>query len=261
MVLRSVTICLKALMYTLFKTELFNIFYLQIQVTNPSLHQPLKTKLQMNNQRGQYITEWVIDMGSPVDGASFKLSFHPEGGTQSFAVGFNLKEILELLNSVECLVSSTSSCVSRRETPTQALYGVQYKHPEPYSHTVSVISPSRTIEAQVACTDSGCTCKCSPNKGRSPAKYELYAKHTHSEWTSSKFEGRFSHPSLSRDQQIEIEYVREGHKVTGNIVIDIFQNPEDKITGKLNSTVLSRNTVDTEAQLSGKVRSIFLIMI
>ncbi|XP_068203508.1 vitellogenin-like [Palaemon carinicauda] len=233
---------------------------LKIDISCPSLQQPIRTQLQMNNQQGEYSTKWVIEMGSPVNGAMYKLKLSPEGGVQGFEVELNLKQVSELMKALEHLLSSTSSSMTSMATHSSALYRAHFKNHERHSLSLLLMSPSRTMEGECKCNDctgtpcSDCHCGFIPHKGMSSAKYEIALRQSHSDWNrESRFEGRISHPSLERDLQMDIQLRRDEQKVTGTVELDIFQKPEDKIIGKLESSIIAKNTVIVEAQLSGKV--------
>nr|WEU75127.1 vitellogenin 1a [Macrobrachium rosenbergii] len=232
---------------------------LQIEVTCPSLQQPIKTKLQLNNQQGEYTTKWVIEIGSPVNGAMYKLKLSPEHGVQGFEVELNLEEVLKLMKAIDHLISSSSS--SMVDSPRRsALYRAHYKHHDHHSYSLLLMSPSRTMEGGCGCNTctgpscADCHCSFTPHKGFSDSKYEIAIRKSHSDWSGeSRYEGRVSHPGLERDRRIDIQLRREEQKVTGTVELDIFLRPEDKITGRLESLIYARNTVIVEAKLEGKV--------
>nr|UWT50543.1 vitellogenin [Hippolyte inermis] len=222
--------------------------YLEVRITNPSLQQPIKTRLVLNNQQGQYKTEWKIEMTAPADGAMYELRLSPEGGVQSFKVELDLKEVVQLLKSLETLVSSRSIYTS---TGREAKYLVQYNKPTHNAHKILVKSPSRSMEGEAKYSDSEVLLRFKPNQEISRSKYELYAKHS-SSGHDRRFEGHVSHPALERDWQANVQYSRNEQKVTGSLELDIFPNPADMITGSLESTIVSDYTAIIEAKLTGK---------
>nr|ACU51164.1 vitellogenin [Pandalus japonicus] len=227
---------------------------MQIHITNPSLRQPVQTKLALVNQQGQYSCKWMIEMGSSVDGAGYELRMSPEGGVESFKVELKLKAVSELMKSIESLVSMPSRGTLER---SEATYLFQYHKQTPTSHSMLIRSPSRTMEGAVKYSPNEYLVKFHPHKGVTDSKYELYAKHTPSEWNQhSRFEAHVSHPSIQRDLQVDAQYTRNEQRIAGSIELDIFPNPEDKITGKLESMILSKNTIIIDAQLTGKAMKV-----
>ncbi|KAK7073327.1 hypothetical protein SK128_006659 [Halocaridina rubra] len=60
------------------------------------------------------------------------------------------------------------------------------------------------------------------------------------------------HPSMVREKKFEVLITKNEETFKGSIILDIFARPEDKITGQLESTIMSRNSIRMEAKLAGR---------
>nr|AHD26978.1 vitellogenin 2 [Pandalus japonicus] len=227
--------------------------FVKIQVRSPSMSKPVDTSFTMMHQPSSYKAEWKIDVESPANGAQYELMLTPEGGVQSCMVGFNMKEIVDMLKAVERLTGMRSGSGSPREGST---YLIHYEMPTVTSHKVRIHSPSRKMEGEVKYSPTEYSVKVYPHRGSSESKYELSVTHskTSSPWEEQmKYNGRFDHPSLERERKMEVMYTKNEEKTQGTVTLDIFPRSEDKITGTLESTMIARNSVTVEAKLSGKV--------
>lgn len=217
----------------------------------------MQTKFVLTNQQNHYSAAWKIDLQSPVNGAMYEVMMSPEGGVQNFKAELKVKQISELLKTIEKLFSMQSGAsyyTIGRHQLAQATHVFHYQKPTSTSHSVMIKTPARTMEGEVKYSPSEYSIKFHPNKDVSDSKYEVSAKHSRSFWAQeSRFQGHISHPRLGKDLQVDISYGTNGQKITGSVELDIFSRSEDKITGKLESLIYSPNTVIIEAHLTGKV--------
>ena len=224
-----------------------------MHIKSPSLAQPLETKLSVKNQPDHYLAQWTVTTGSPADAAMYELSLSPEGGVQSFKAELKLQEAKRLLRSAERLLSSSSSS-DTYSSPSAASYLIRYDKPSSTSHSIKIYSPSRQMEGQYRQSSSEFLIRYHPHKGHSDKKYELYARKSHSSWPQqSRFEGGVTHPRYGKEMKVEAQYTRSEQTVTGSVELDIFPNSADKITGTIESHIISHNTIIAEALLTGKV--------
>ena len=133
-------------------------------------------------------------------------------------------------------------------------YRWQYSRPSQDTHSVKFDFPSRTVEAEATYSPHKAGIKVYPNRAASEAKYEVTGEYIQSQWGGSpRFEGRVSHPMLSRDMIGVMEYTSSGSGHQGSFQLDVFPDTADKITGSLQSVLKANNTVVIDANLSTRV--------
>nr|WRM33328.1 vitellogenin 6a [Palaemon carinicauda] len=227
--------------------------YLQIQITNPALQQPMYTKIALDNQQDKYSFRWKIENGMPVDAAMYELTLVPEGGVQLFRAELKLEAVKELLKSIDDLFSSGSPSPISGFREAQATYLFMYRRPMSASHSLLMHTPSRKMEGEVKYSPSEVRLRFQPKIGYSEPNYELYFNYSKSSWGGpTRLQGRMNVPGLPKEMQADVQYTRDELMMSGLIELDIFPNTDDKIVGKLESRAISPNTVIVEATLHGK---------
>ncbi|XP_066964615.1 vitellogenin-like [Macrobrachium rosenbergii] len=227
--------------------------YVKIQITNPSLQQPVNIKLALDNQPGRYSLSWTLGMSSPLDAAMYELRLAPEGGVEAFRVELKLQEVRELLKSINCLLSSCPPSVYSEPQEAQTTYLFLYERPTSASHSLGIHTPSRKMEGEMKYSQSEISLRFHPRMGLGEPKYELYFSHSEFSWGQpSRLQGRLSIPGLPKELHVDVQYTRDEHVMTGSYELDIFPNAEDKIVGKLVSRVISPETVVVEVMFQGK---------
>ncbi|XP_064080211.1 vitellogenin-like [Macrobrachium nipponense] len=227
--------------------------YVQIQITNPSLQQPVNIKLALDNQPGRYSLSWKLGTSLPLDAAMYELRLAPEGGVEAFRVELNLQEVRGLLKSINGLLSSCSPsvCNEPQEAPTTYLF--LYETPTSGSHSLEIHTPSRKMEGEMKYSQSEIRLRFHPRVGLCERKYELYFSHSKFSWGQpSRLQGHLSIPGLLKEFHVDAQYTRDEHEMTGSFELDIFPSTEDKIVGKVVSRGISPETVAVEAMFQGR---------
>lgn len=191
--------------------------------------------------------------GVPATIFDWDVKIHPEGGLEAVEFGIDTKAVVELLKVMHTVVAFEEEEIRSMES---AIYRYRYSQPTPTSYNVLMKTPSRTMEgeAHISATESGF--KFYPNKARTEARYEIgYKAKREEKWgeTTSKWEGRIHHPILPKPIQAAVQYTSSEQAMKGTVDLDIFSSSEDKITGTLESTRITENTIRTEVSIDSKV--------
>ncbi|XP_042241489.1 vitellogenin-like [Homarus americanus] len=221
-------------------------------VTSPALTKPLQVEMSTVNKENSYSVKAMAQE----DMFIWHLETVPQGGVKTLQMSVDVKSIRDFMKTVRMLVgvNSGEQIVMLTEQRERTEYGIHYHKPTPTTYTMRVEYPTRTIEGEATYSPTEASVKVYPNKRESNAKYELTGKSSHTYWDQkSKFEGHISHPSLTRDIRVEVQYSVTGENMRGTIELDIFPDTADKITGTLQSTLVANNTVRVETSLTSKM--------
>nr|UFQ72466.1 vitellogenin 4 [Procambarus clarkii] len=230
--------------------------YYKATASTPALTKPLMLELSSECQKNDYYSIKVLtEVDAPQNMFIWEVKLGPQGGVETLVSSVDLKAYRDFLNAVLKVVASESG--EYHDSPSgedsKDKYSFKYQKGSP-SYSISIESPSRTMKGEAQYSPSESSLRFYPNKAKSEAKYEIAAKSSHSYWDQqSKYEGRISHPSLSKDLRIEVQHSGSGESFRGTIEIDIFPDTADKITGTLQSTKIANNTIKIEASLSTRV--------
>ncbi|XP_069164339.1 vitellogenin-like [Procambarus clarkii] len=230
--------------------------YYKATTSTPALTKPLMLELSSECQKNDHYNIKVLtEVDTPETMFIWEAKVSPQEGVETLVSSVDLKAYRDFLNAVLKVVASESG--EYHDSPSgedsKDKYSFKYQKGSP-SYSITVESPSRTMKGEAQYSPSESSLRFYPNKAKSEAKYEIAAKSSHSYWDQqSKFEGRISHPSLSKDLRIEVQHSGSGESFRGTIEIDIFPDTADKITGTLQSTGIANNTIKIEASLSTRV--------
>lgn len=216
----------------------------------------MKMVYSTENQDYSYTTKWVSELSGQETVFNWKLETFPEGGVKTWDIAFDMKAFRDVMRAVSTMVGVQSGpllTTSAYDDP-RSTYRSQYSRAFPHTHSLRVASPSRDLEVEATLSPSRAGIKVYPNRAAGEHKYEVAGEYRKNQWTgTSTFEGRISHPRLSKDLTAVVEYAASGDRQQGSFELDIFPDTADKITCSLSSILSANNTVLIEANLSSRV--------
>ena len=229
-----------------------------MEASTPSMQPPLKVNFSLEHKDYSYVTKVESEMGSPKTLFVWQLETYPEGGVQHLKNAIDLTAIQIVLKSVSTMVGLRgSSPLVTSAYQNRKTYSYSYTHSPSGTHSFLIEHPSRTVEAQATYSPSKVGFKLYPNRGESEAKYEVSGEYIDNLWGGkSALHGQMSHPILSRDMTVAMEYTRSSSGQQGTFELDVFPDTADKITGSLTSVLRANNTIVIEANLSTRVSEI-----
>ena len=178
----------------------------QMEASTPNTQTPLKIQFSMENKDYSYSTKLLSEMSGEKPMFIWQLETYPEGGAKRIDIAFDLKtirDIVKTLNQIMGLRGGPLMVTSAFENERSG-YRWQYSRPSQDTHSVKFDFPSRTVEAEATYSPHKAGIKVYPNRAASEAKYEVTGEYIQSQWGGSpRFEGRVSHPMLSREQAID----------------------------------------------------------
>ncbi|XP_042241455.1 vitellogenin-like [Homarus americanus] len=233
------------------------VFYLKGSATVPT-RKHLETELLSNNTENVYNLGWTETTNTPSTMYNVGLMTYTTGGIKSFETTLNMTAIQKFFHAVHVLIQLETGYYYDEfcDADNRVVYLYQYFYHQPTPNTYSMIlkTPSRHTEGEAIYSPSEASVKVYPNKRESNTKYELTGRSSHTYWDQeSKYEGHISHPSLTRDMRVEVQYSVTGENMRGTIELDIFPDTADKITGTLQSTLVANNTVRVETLLATRI--------
>ncbi|XP_069949063.1 vitellogenin-like isoform X2 [Cherax quadricarinatus] len=220
-----------------------------------SATKPLEVEFLSYSRDNYYSIIWKADMNTPATMFKWDLETFPEGGVRLFDSALDLSAIRDLLKTALNISGRYEGGYDNLDVlPDRERYLYSYQNLSPRTYSVVFESPTRIVEGEAEYSPSKTGLTIYPNKRKSDAKYEITAKSSHSHWDQqSKYEGRISHPRLSKDLQMEALFSGSGENMRGTIKLDIFPDKADEITGTLQSSKIANNTVQIEASFTTRV--------
>lgn len=213
------------------------------------------TQLLVTNQENCYKIKLNTVASQPATMFNWDLDIFPEGAIKSFDTSLDMKAIRDLMQEVMKMTGATNAVRNFITYNNQgSVYRSHYHTPEPNTHTVMIQSPSRSMEGRVKYSSSEVNLQFYPNKEMRNTKYEMGVVKTNNYNGVTHYEGRVSHPSLTKDMSAIIEYSSTLNGVAaGSFELDIFPDTADKLTASLHSTLIANNTIRVEADLQSRV--------
>nr|XP_045611544.1 vitellogenin-like isoform X1 [Procambarus clarkii] len=233
------------------------VAYIQGSVSFPAMKEPLKLEFKSNQTENLYSLGWIAEANFPATMYNIELLLGPGGSIRSFNSFLNVTAIKDFTDAVVKLLEVEMWCFGKFcDIDSNAIYIYHYRFHKPTPITYSMIfkSPSRTMEGEAEYSPSQSSLKFYPNRDHSEDKYQIATTSSHSNWDQeSKYEGRISHPVLTKDMLVEVQFSSGGGNLTGSIELDIFPDTADKITGTLQSSMIANNTVLIEALFTSRI--------
>nr|AAG17936.1 vitellogenin [Cherax quadricarinatus] len=229
--------------------------YYKASVRTPALRKPLVLEMSSVSQELSYSLKALTERDSPATMINWEMKLYPEGGVEKFVSSVDMNALRDFLKSaLEIVAIEGEEYSSGSGKYGKGKYGFHYHKPTPSSYSMKIESPSRTLEGEAEYSPSRSSFKFYPDSDKSEAKYEITGESSHNYWDQvSKYEGRLSHPGMSKDIRVKVEHSYSGQTMRGSLELDIFPDTEDKITGTLKSTMIANNTVRIEASLTTRI--------
>ncbi|XP_053642616.2 vitellogenin-like [Cherax quadricarinatus] len=229
--------------------------YYKASVRTPALRKPLVLEMSSVSQELSYSLKALTERDSPATMINWEMKLYPEGGVEKFVSSVDMNALRDFLKSALEIVAVEGEEYSPGSGKYgKGKYGFHYHKPTPSSYSMKIESPSRTLEGEAEYSPSRSSFKFYPDSDKSEAKYEITGESSHNYWDQvSKYEGRLSHPGMSKDIRVKVEHSYSGQTMRGSLELDIFPDTEDKITGTLKSTMIANNTVRNEASLTTRI--------
>ncbi|KAK3883086.1 hypothetical protein Pcinc_012580 [Petrolisthes cinctipes] len=144
----------------------------------------------------------------------------------------------------------TGCNLRRTGTPLDLSFCSRYYRSDLDTHTLLLQSPRAAVQAKYS--PSEISLQFYPDRNVRSAKYEVSARSSLS-YYGTKYEGRVSHPSISKDMAIQMEYSSNDTGIQGTFELDVFPDIADKLTGSLCSNFIANNTLRVEGNFTTRV--------
>nr|XP_053642617.1 vitellogenin-like isoform X1 [Cherax quadricarinatus] len=230
------------------------IIYFKGSASSPTRKLPLTLELESNSTKKLYDLQWMVDTTFPVTMYNVELMIGPNGAVRVFDSCLNVTAVMEFLDAVVKLLDLEVWYSDEfYEIGSKEIVVYHYRFHRPTLNTFSVIfeSPSRSVEGEAEYSPSESSFKFFLDRNRT---YRIAAKSSYSQLDQqSKYEGRLSHPRLTKDLGVTLQFSDSVETPRGTIELDIFPDRADKITGALKTRKMTRNTIMFEVLFTSRI--------
>ncbi|XP_071528861.1 LOW QUALITY PROTEIN: uncharacterized protein [Panulirus ornatus] len=237
----------------------------QIRSTEDTLGTSLEAEFTLSGGANSSAGTCKAGKDTPLTLFSWDLLWHPEGRFESMDIDVDVAAIKNNVRAVRQVIAS-EVLHSSGDSSGRGSYHLLYCSPAPYTNSLVLRSPSRTMEGEAKYEPSGFRLRFYPNRNVSEAKYELTVQSSaivNGTQRRVRFEGHLHHPGLSHKLLLGIQATTEGKTLQGKAELDIFPSTADKIVVTFNSTGISQNSMRTVAHMNSrvlKVRPVFTVV-